>query len=87
MPARPRVMRHRREKPACTACDRIAQAPAPNRPIDCGIPGPRLLANVLVSKILRSPASCITCASAGKVRGSTFPNRRWVTRSAAAQHW
>lgn len=50
VPARLRVLRHRRIKLACTGCDRIVQAPAPSRPIDRGIPGPGLLANVLVSK-------------------------------------
>uniref|UniRef100_UPI000AFB41D8 IS66 family transposase n=1 Tax=Cupriavidus pauculus TaxID=82633 RepID=UPI000AFB41D8 len=50
VPARLRVIRHRRVKLACTGCDRIVQSPAPSRPIDRGIPGPGLLANVLVSK-------------------------------------
>jgi len=50
VPARLRVIRHRRMKLACTGCDRIVQAPAPGRPNDRGIPGPGLLANVLVSK-------------------------------------
>lgn len=50
VPARLRVLRHRRVKLACTGCDRIVQAPAPSRPIDRGIPGPGLLANILVSK-------------------------------------
>lgn len=50
VPARLRVLRHGRVKLACTGCDRIIQAPAPSRPIDRGIPGPGLLANVLVSK-------------------------------------
>lgn len=50
VPSRLRVIRHRRVKLACTGCDRIVQAPAPSRPIDRGIPGPGLLANVIVSK-------------------------------------
>ena len=50
VPARLRVIRHRRVKLAGTGCDRIVQAPGPSRPIDGGIPGPDLLANVLVSK-------------------------------------
>lgn len=50
VPAKLRVIRHRRVKLACTGCDRIVQAPAPSRPIDRGIPGPGLLANILVSK-------------------------------------
>lgn len=45
-----RVIRHVRPKFACSCCDSIVQAPAPNRPIDRGIAGPGLLAHVLVSK-------------------------------------
>jgi transposase len=37
-------------KLACCGCDRIVQAPAPSRPIDRGLPGPGLLANILVAK-------------------------------------
>jgi transposase len=44
------VIRLVRPKLSCTACDRIVQEPAPSRPIDRGIPGPGLLAHVLVSK-------------------------------------
>ncbi|AQH05063.1 transposase (plasmid) [Burkholderia sp. KK1] len=44
------VIRHRRLKKACTCCDCIVQAPPPGRPIDRGIPGPGLLAHVLVGK-------------------------------------
>jgi transposase len=50
LPQRLYVIRHRRVKLACTGCDRIVQVPAPSRPIDRGIAGPGLLANVLVSK-------------------------------------
>ena len=35
---------------ACAKCDVIVQAPAPSRPIERGLPGPALLAHVLVSK-------------------------------------
>jgi transposase len=44
------VIRLVRPKLSCTACDRIVQEPAPSRPIDHGVPGPGLLAHVLVSK-------------------------------------
>jgi transposase len=50
VPARFKVIRHVRPRLACACCDRIVQAPAPSRPIDRGIPGPGLLAHVLVSK-------------------------------------
>lgn len=50
VPARFTVIRHVRPKLACTCCERIVQVPAPSRPIDRGIPGPGLLAHVLVSK-------------------------------------
>ena len=50
VPARFKVIRHVRPRLACACCDRIVQAPAPSRPIDRGIPGPGLLAHVVVSK-------------------------------------
>jgi transposase len=50
VPAHFRVIQHARPKLACTCCDTIVQAPAPSRPIERGIPGPGLLAHVLVSK-------------------------------------
>jgi transposase len=45
-----KVIRHVRPKLSCAACDRIVQAAAPSRPIDRGLPGPGLLAHLLVSK-------------------------------------
>lgn len=50
VPARFRVIRHIRPKLACTSCEAMAQSPAPSRPIVRGLPGPGLLAHVLVSK-------------------------------------
>lgn len=50
VPGHWRVIRHRRLKKACTCCDCIVQAAAPNRPIYRGVPGPGLLAHVLVAK-------------------------------------
>src|ERR1700728_66072 len=50
IPASFKVIRHVRRKMCCTRCDAIVQAPAPSRPIDRGLPGPGLLAHVLVSK-------------------------------------
>ena len=44
------VVRHVRTKLSCTKCDCIVQAGAPSRPIERGMPGPGLLAHVLVSK-------------------------------------
>ena len=44
------VVRHVRTKLSCTRCDCIVQAEAPSRPIERGLPGPGLLAHVLVSK-------------------------------------
>lgn len=48
VPARFRVIRHIRPKLACTGCEAMAQSPS--RPIVRGLPGPGLLAHVLVSK-------------------------------------
>ena len=45
-----KVIRHVRPKFACAACERVVEAPAPSRPIEHGLPGPALLAHVLVSK-------------------------------------
>ncbi len=45
-----KVIRHVRPKYSCASCQQITQAPAPSRPIERGLPGPGLLAHVLVSK-------------------------------------
>jgi transposase len=50
VPGRFKVIRHRREKLACRACDTVAQAPAPYHPIARGRAGAGLLAHVVVSK-------------------------------------
>lgn len=50
IPARFKVIRHIRPKLACARCDHIVQAAAPSRPIVRGLPGPALLAHVLVGK-------------------------------------
>ena len=44
------VIRHVRTKLSCSKCDCIVQSEAPSRPIERGLPGPGLLAHVLVSK-------------------------------------
>jgi len=50
IPATFKVIRHVRPKFACAGCENVVEAPAPARPIDRGLPGPGLLAHVLVSK-------------------------------------
>ena len=50
VPAQLRVLRITRPKYACRACNRIVQAPSPERPIAGGLATPALLAQVLVSK-------------------------------------
>ena len=50
VPASFRVIRHVRPKLACCCCDCIVQAAAPSRPVERGLPGPGLLAHVLVAK-------------------------------------
>jgi transposase len=50
IPASFKVIRHVRPKFACAGCETVIEAPAPARPIDRGLPGPGLLAHVLVSK-------------------------------------
>jgi transposase len=50
VPAQLKVIRIRRPKYGCRACDTIHQAPAPERPIAKGMATPGLIANVLVAK-------------------------------------
>jgi transposase len=50
VPGRFKVIRLVRPKFNCKRCDAIVQEPAPHRPIDRGLPGPGLLAHVLVGK-------------------------------------
>lgn len=50
VPAQLKVIRISRPKYACRSCQRIAQAPAPERPIAGGLATPGLLAHVLVAK-------------------------------------
>jgi len=50
IPATFKVIRHVRPKFACIGCERVVEAPAPERPIERGLAGPALLAHVLVSK-------------------------------------
>src|ERR1700744_4413669 len=50
VPARFKVIRTVRPKLSCACCSRIVQEPAANQPIDRGLAGPGLLADVLVSK-------------------------------------
>jgi transposase len=50
VPSHFKVIRHVRPKLACVKCQGIFQADAPSRPIVRGLPGPGLLAHVMVSK-------------------------------------
>lgn len=50
MPASFFVIRHVRPKMSCRKCSCVVQAPAPARVIDRGLPGPNLLAHVVVAK-------------------------------------
>jgi transposase len=50
VPGRFKVIRHVRPKLACVRCQGIFQASAPSRPIVRGLPGPALLAHVMVAK-------------------------------------
>ena len=50
VPGRFKVIRHVRPKLACVRCEGIFQATAPSGPIVRGLPGPALLAHVMVSK-------------------------------------
>lgn len=50
VPGRFKVLRHVRPKLACVGCQRVFQAAAPSRPIARGLPGPALMAHVMVAK-------------------------------------
>jgi transposase len=50
VPASFKVIRHVRPKLSCRACETIVQAPMPSLPIERGLPGPGLVAQVLVAK-------------------------------------
>ncbi|MCK1394339.1 IS66 family transposase [Bradyrhizobium sp. 1] len=50
VPAQLRVIRITRPKYGCRACGKVAQVPAPDRPIAGGLATPNLLAHVLVGK-------------------------------------
>ncbi len=50
VPGHFKVVRHVRPKLACVSCQRVFQAAAPSRPIARGLPGPALMAHVMVSK-------------------------------------
>ncbi len=50
VPGHFKVIRHVRPKLACVRCEGIFQALAPSRPIERGLPGPALLAHVMVAK-------------------------------------
>src|SRR3546814_10378259 len=52
LPSSLRVVRHVRQRLSCRCCDRMAQAPAPSRPIARSFAGPGLLSHVMVSKYL-----------------------------------
>jgi Transposase C of IS166 homeodomain/zinc-finger binding domain of transposase IS66/Group II intron, maturase-specific domain len=75
IPASFKVIRHVRPKMCCTRCDAIAQAPAPGRPIDRGLPGPGLLAHVLVSKYADHPSvpKTLDCLAASNYTRNEAP--------------
>jgi len=52
MPASFFVIRHVRPKMSCRKCSCVVQAPAPQRVIDRGLPGPGLLAHVITAKFV-----------------------------------
>lgn len=52
IPSSYRVVRHVRPRMTCSCCDRMAQAPAPSRPITRSYFGPGLISHVIVSKYM-----------------------------------
>jgi transposase len=52
IPASYRVIRHVRPRLSCTCCDRMAQAPAPSRPIARSHFGPGLIGHMIIAKYM-----------------------------------
>jgi len=52
VPASYRVIRHVRPRLTCTCCSRMAQAPAPSRPIARSSFGPGLIGHIIVAKYM-----------------------------------
>lgn len=52
IPATYRVIRHVRPRMSCTCCDRMAQAPAPSRPIARSYFGPGLIGHMIIAKYM-----------------------------------
>ena len=52
IPASYRVIRHVRPRLSCTCCDRMAQAPAPSRPIARSSFGPGLIGHIIIAKYM-----------------------------------
>lgn len=52
IPASYRVIRHVRPRMACVCCDRMAQAPAPSRPIARSYFGPGLIGHMIIAKYM-----------------------------------
>jgi len=50
VPSSFKVIRHVRPKLSCRACETVVQEPMPSLPIERGLPGPGLIAQVLVAK-------------------------------------
>jgi transposase len=50
IPSSFKVIRHVRPKLSCRACETVVQEPMPSLPIERGLPGPGLIAQVLVAK-------------------------------------
>ena len=98
VPASFRVLRHRRPKLACQACDAVVQAPTPSAPIDKGKPTPGLLAHVRrkffdIHAANASPLAAEALKRIGalydieaRIRGRPPDARRQVRRTESAPH-
>ena len=68
IPASYRVVRHVRPRMTCSCCDRMAQAPAPGRPIARSHFGPGLISHVIVSKYMDHMPIYRQCQQAARGR-------------------
>ncbi len=78
-PAEVFVVEHQRVKYACKCCEgHVAIAPKPPQPLDKGLPGPGLLAQIIVDKYPSRPVKYIPPTGGGLPEKAA--QRRWISR-------
>jgi transposase len=83
-PVQFRIVRHVRPKFACASCQKIVQAPAPERAIEKGRASPNLLAHVLAQDVLFTDDTPVPVLAPGA--GKTKIGRLWTHVTNGADH-